>query len=81
MPIIAEYIWLGGNDELRSKIRVVEQPINPEQINSWSEWNYDGSSTAQAEGLNSELKLKPAAVYRNPFTFNNSSGMPSLSRQ
>ena len=44
MPIIAEYIWLGGNDELRSKIRVVEQPINPEQINSWSEWNYDGLS-------------------------------------
>ena len=67
MPIIAEYIWLGGNDELRSKIRVVEQPINPEQINSWSEWNYDGSSTDQAEGLNSELKIKPVAVYRNPF--------------
>jgi len=33
-------------------------------------WNYDGSSTAQADGLNSELKLKPVAVYVNPFAYN-----------
>ena len=31
------------------------------------DWNYDGSSTGQAEGLYSELLLKPVAVYNNPF--------------
>ena len=30
-------------------------------------WNYDGSSTEPAEGLNSELILKPVAVYNDPF--------------
>ena len=66
MPVITEYIWLGGNGELRSKIRVLDiQPTEDPQL--WPEWNYDGSSTDQADGLNSELKIKPVAVYRNPF--------------
>lgn len=64
--VIAEYIWLGGNNELRSKTRIVYniKTANPE---GFPNWNYDGSSTDQADGLNSELNLKPVAVYRNPF--------------
>jgi len=68
MPIIVEYIWLGGNSELRSKTRVLNNEFNPSSSPAdWPDWNYDGSSTAQAEGLNSELKIKPVAIYTNPF--------------
>lgn len=31
------------------------------------EWNYDGSSTYQAETKNSEILLKPCAYFRDPF--------------
>lgn len=34
-------------------------------------WNYDGSSTGQAEGHNSEVILKPVKMIRNPFHFGN----------
>jgi hypothetical protein len=30
-------------------------------------WNYDGSSTYQAEGSNSDTFLHPVAVYKDPF--------------
>ena len=68
-PVIAEYIWLGGNSELRSKTKILYDfhtvTTHPQ---NFPMWNFDGSSTEQAEGLNSELKLKPVAVYQNPFT-------------
>lgn len=31
------------------------------------EWNFDGSSTYQAEGSNSDMYLIPAAMFRDPF--------------
>ena len=31
------------------------------------EWNFDGSSTGQAEGSNSDVYLKPAAIFNDPF--------------
>lgn len=31
-------------------------------------WNYDGSSTYQAEGSNSDVYLYPVAIYRDPFS-------------
>ena len=30
-------------------------------------WNFDGSSTGQAEGSNSDVYLYPVALYRDPF--------------
>lgn len=30
-------------------------------------WNYDGSSTYQAEGKNSDIYLHPVTIYRDPF--------------
>lgn len=30
-------------------------------------WNYDGSSTGQATGQNSDTYLYPVAIYRDPF--------------
>ena len=44
--VILEYIWLDGHGELRSKYRT----IYPENgILNVDVWNYDGSSTYQAE--------------------------------
>lgn len=31
------------------------------------EWNYDGSSTGQATGENSDILLFPQAIYKDPF--------------
>jgi glutamine synthetase len=33
----------------------------------YPEWNYDGSSTYQAEGSNSDTFLNAVAVYKDPF--------------
>jgi glutamine synthetase len=65
--IIAEYIWLGGNGELRSKARTLEVNSDGTLPNSLPVWNYDGSSTEQAIGTNSEVIIKPWGVYKCPF--------------
>lgn len=36
-------------------------------ISDLPKWNYDGSSTYQAEGSNSDTYLYPVAMYRDPF--------------
>ena len=61
-----EYLWLDGCNptQIRSKTKIVksfgrmgaEAPI----------WGFDGSSTNQAEGSNSDCVLKPVRVYPNP---------------
>lgn len=69
MKNILEYIWLGGNYELRSKIKVVELSnplLSLQDIKDIPAWNYDGSSTNQASGENSEMNLLPVAIYKNP---------------
>ena len=60
MPYLAEYIWLDVHDKFRSKIRVIN---DDEEITFW---NYDGSSTGQAEVDTSEIILKPCKVFNNP---------------
>ena len=62
--VIVEYIWLGGKNELRSKTRVLET------IDNLSKWNYDGSSTEQASGKDSEIVLHPHTVLKCPFRRN-----------
>ena len=54
--VILEYIWLDGHGELRSKYKTVyvEDPYHFEL----EKWNYDGSSTYQAETGNSEIILR-----------------------
>lgn len=64
---ILEYIWIGGKNEIRSKTRVVNQSFsinNPAHI---PEWNYDGSSTWQADSnRDTEIILRPCAIYKDP---------------
>ena len=63
MRFVVEYVWLGGENEFRSKTRVIEL----ENISDLPDWNYDGSSTKQAEGMDSEIIMKPRAIFKNPF--------------
>ena len=68
MPkICLEYVWLGGNNELRSKTRVIEVVDEEFTLANVPEWNYDGSSTGQAEGIDSEIVLRPCSLYPCPF--------------
>ena len=60
--MIAEYIWIGGNLEIRSKTRIL-----PNNTTVFPEWNFDGSSTEQASGEDSEVIIKPQAVFPCPF--------------
>lgn len=68
---ICEYIWIGGNGELRSKTKVLERhdPCIPLPY-----WNFDGSSTNQAPSDgNTEVILKPVGVCKDPLrTFSDS---------
>ena len=55
MSTILEYVWLDGykpEPNLRSKIRVEDRVSSP----PW--WSFDGSSTKQAGGKNSDCILR-----------------------
>ena len=63
--IKAEYIWIDGykpTANLRSKTKIVDGPI--EKIDNLPFWGFDGSSTLQADGNDSDCMLKP--VYHVP---------------
>ena len=63
--VILEYIWLDGHGELRSKYKTVYvEDVTHFEL---EQWNYDGSSTYQAETGNSEIILNPVQRYKNPF--------------
>ncbi|OMO49325.1 hypothetical protein CCACVL1_31074 [Corchorus capsularis] len=64
--VIAEYIWIGGSGmDLRSKARTLPTPVSdPKKL---PKWNYDGSSTGQAPGEDSEVILYPQAIFKDPF--------------
>jgi len=66
----AEYIWLDGaipTQQVRSKARIVNvDDASSMDPNAYPEWGYDGSSTYQADGTDSDLILAPANVVKDP---------------
>ena len=65
----AEYIWIDGanpTQQVRSKARVVSVPANPTAAD-FPAWSFDGSSTGQAAGDDSDCLLSPVRVYSDPF--------------
>jgi len=64
----AEYIWLDGTrptSQLRSKTRIINLP-DKLKISDFPEWAFDGSSTGQAEGGDSDCILKPVNFVLDP---------------
>ena len=62
-----EYIWLDGfepTQSMRSKTMVRHDFSG--DLKDCPMWNFDGSSTQQAEGNSSDCLLKPCAIYPDP---------------
>ena len=73
---IAEYIWIDVNNNLRSKAKTiylqnVHDNCNIITVDMLPLWNFDGSSTGQAENNNSEVILKPVSIFKDPFRKSN----------
>ena len=65
----AEYIWFDGTEPtalIRSKSRVVEFNDSNYSLDKLPEWGFDGSSTNQATGDNSDCILRPVSFVPNP---------------
>ncbi len=63
-----EYIWLDGYTpvpNLRGKTQIKEYSAFP-NLDQLPLWGFDGSSTLQADGSNSDCILKPVACYPDP---------------
>jgi glutamine synthetase len=70
--ILLEYVWLDGysTQNLRSKVKVVNidslvwHGDDKPDVKSLPIWDFDGSSTQQAPGDNSECHLVPVRIYQ-----------------
>ncbi|HML91804.1 glutamine synthetase beta-grasp domain-containing protein [Methyloceanibacter sp.] len=63
-----EYIWLDGYTpvpNLRGKTQIKEYDSFPD-LEQLPLWGFDGSSTMQAEGSNSDCVLRPVRVFPDP---------------
>ena len=67
-----EYIWLDHDNNYRSKTRILNDDgsAGPFSISKLPTWNFDGSSTQQADGEDSEVYIKPVYMVRDPFRRN-----------
>ena len=62
-----EYVWIDGSSPwgIRSKIMVV--PDFDHETDTAPVWSFDGSSTCQASGDNSDCLLQPVRLYPHPY--------------
>jgi len=65
--IKAEYIWMDGHEptqKLRSKTKVIDDSIS--DVDNIPVWGFDGSSTMQAAGHDSDCMLQPVCFVSDP---------------
>ena len=65
----AMYIWLDGakpTKKMRCKKRILQLPKEGAALSDFPDWGFDGSSTYQAEGHDSDLILKPVNIFVDP---------------
>jgi len=65
--IKAEYIWIDGHkptSKLRSKTKILDSEVT--ELSQIPEWSFDGSSTMQAIGNDSDRALHPVAFVLDP---------------
>jgi len=78
MKVKLEYVWIDGykpEPNLRSKVKIVdyESIKDAVQVGKLPVWNFDGSSTNQADTGNSDRLLNPIRIYtRYNFPLKNS---------
>jgi len=61
-----EYLWLDGYEpaaNLRGKTKIFDGDPDTLTLADLPEWGFDGSSTLQADGSDSDCVLKPVALY------------------
>ena len=88
--IKAEYIWMDGHkptSKLRSKTKIIDEPVK--KLENLPEWGFDGSSTMQAKGNDSDCALLPVYFAHDPIRngdnvlvmceVNNADGTPHIS--
>jgi glutamine synthetase len=62
LKTILEYIWIDANSKFRSKVKIVDTLPILEELEIW---NFDGSSTGQATGKDSEIFIKPYKIFND----------------
>mmetsp|Transcript_9738 Transcript_9738/g.21714 ORF Transcript_9738/g.21714 Transcript_9738/m.21714 type:complete len:350 (+) Transcript_9738:52-1101(+) len=68
MPyVLAEYVWIDADGGLRSKTKVVHGKDSISKASELPNWNFDGSSTGQAPGDDSEVIITPRTIFADPF--------------
>lgn len=67
--VAAEYVWIGGTgSDLRSKTKTLSK--KPSKVEDLPVWNFDGSSTGQAPGTDSEVFLVPRCAIQSRRNWN-----------
>jgi glutamine synthetase len=65
----ATYIWIDGSSPtqtLRSKVKIVPHAKKSISLDDLPQWSFDGSSTYQASGHESDLTLQPVCFVKDP---------------
>lgn len=79
---IFEYIWLDAYGNTRGKTKVERNNYSynnlEDLLRQLPEWNYDGSSTEQAETMKSECLLRPVKMVNDPFRVTKSDSVSSF---